>query len=155
MRLGVISDTHGRLPQRVFELFAGVQHILHAGDIGPLGLLADLEAIASVIAVWGNTDGFDIRQQLPEVAHVELGGRTVIVVHGHQVGSPSPAKLRTAHAAADLVVFGHSHRPVVERIDSCTFLNPGSAGAPRFGLQPSVAIVELLADEIRAEILPL
>ena len=67
MRLGIISDTHGLLRPEVFRIFSQVDHILHAGDIGPPELLDELEAIAPVLAVSGNTDGFAIRARVPEV----------------------------------------------------------------------------------------
>lgn len=140
MRIGVISDTHGRLRPEVFERFRGVDHILHAGDIGPAALLAELEAIAPVTAVWGNTDGFDVRAVVPETAELDLAGRRVIVLHGHQLGSPKPATLRAAHPDADVIVYGHTHRPLAVR-DGSLVVNPGSAGAARFGIPPSVGIL--------------
>ena len=73
MRLGVISDTHGLLRPEVFDAFAEVDHILHAGDIGSLELLAELEALATVTAVFGYTDGFDLRNRVPRVAVRLLG----------------------------------------------------------------------------------
>lgn len=138
MNIGVISDTHGRLRPEVFAHFEGVAHILHAGDIGPLALLAELEAIAPVTAVWGNTDGFDVRAVVPEVASVTLDGRNVVVVHGHQLGSPTPPGLLAAHPAADVIVFGHTHRPLDIEAGGRRVLNPGGAGAPRFGLEPTI-----------------
>jgi putative phosphoesterase len=146
VRIGLISDTHGRLRPEVFTHFAGVERILHAGDIGPLRLLADLEALAPVTAVSGNTDGGDLRACLPEVATLEIAALRVVVVHGHQLGSPTPAGLRIAHATADIVVFGHTHRPANERVAGALFVNPGSAGAPRFGLAPSIALLEIGED---------
>lgn len=143
VRVGVISDTHGKLRRELFDLFAGVDHILHAGDLGPLDLLAELEAIAPVTGVWGNTDAAEVRARLPATASVELAGLSVVVTHGHQLGSPTPKGLRDAFPEAGVVVFGHTHRATIERIDGAMFLNPGSAGAPRFGLSASVAIVTI------------
>ncbi|MDX1674480.1 MAG: metallophosphoesterase family protein [Longimicrobiales bacterium] len=143
MRLGLISDTHGRLRAEVFDAFEGVDRILHAGDIGPADLLVELEAIAPVTAVWGNTDGFDVRQRVEEVARLEAGGHYIAVIHGHQLGSPKPAGLRAALPDADIIVYGHTHRPLVEMTDGAAVINPGSAGAARFGLSPSVAILDL------------
>jgi putative phosphoesterase len=155
MHIGVISDTHGRLPREVFDHFKDVERILHAGDIGPLTLLADLEAIAPVTAVWGNTDGPELRARLGEIERVELEGRILIVVHGHQLGSPTPRGLRYAHPDADVVVFGHSHRPTLQHIEGHAFLNPGSAGAPRFGLPRSIALLDITAAAIEARIIML
>lgn len=142
MRIGLISDTHGRLRNEVFELFAGVEHILHAGDVGPADLLTELEALAPVTAVWGNTDGHDLRDTLPEVATLELDGWRVVLAHGHRLGSPTPAALRGAHGDADVIVYGHTHRPLIDEGHPLV-INPGSAGAPRFGLAPSVGILTL------------
>ena len=77
MRIGVISDTHGLLRPEVFDVFARVDHILHAGDVGPEGILDELEAIAPVTAVYGNTDGWALRSRLPQVATIELDGRVL------------------------------------------------------------------------------
>ncbi len=155
VRVGVISDTHGRLPRVVFDLFAGVSHILHAGDVGVPLILSDLAAIAPVTAVWGNTDGFDIRSITSEEARLEIAGTSILVVHGHQFGSPNPRALSARYPDGDVVVFGHSHRPLIERYEDRLFLNPGSAGAPRFGVGACVAMLELSAGAAHASLIPL
>lgn len=139
MKIGILSDTHGLLRPEVFEALGGVEHILHAGDVGPADLLVELEAIAPVTAVWGNTDGWEVRERVPEVARVELGGAAVVVVHGMQHGSPTPAVVAAAYPEADLVVFGHSHRPVIQRVGRTLAVNPGSAGPRRFRLPVCLA----------------
>lgn len=141
--IGLISDTHGRLRNDVFRRFKGVQRIIHAGDIGPAALLVELEAIAPVTAVFGNTDRFDVRERVEEIAELEFAGLHVAVMHGHQLGSPEPAGLRAALPDADIIVYGHTHRPLVKRERGTLVVNPGSAGAPRFGQKPSVAILTL------------
>lgn len=143
MRIGLISDTHGRLRSEVFDLFEGVERILHAGDIGPVDLLLELEAVAPVTAVYGNTDRFDIRERVPDVARIELAGRAVVVMHGDQLGSPTPAGLRVAQPGADIIVFGHTHKPLVDDSAGTLVVNPGSAGAARFGIPPSIALLTL------------
>jgi len=146
MRLGVISDTHGMLRPQVFEVFREVDHILHGGDIGAWELIVELQALAPVTAVYGNTDGFDIRSRVPQVAEIELDGFPIVVTHGDQFGTPNPAKLHDAFPQADIIIFGHSHRPLLELVDkTVTVMNPGGAGAPRFGIPPSVGILELEA----------
>jgi uncharacterized protein len=155
MRVGVISDTHNLLRPEVFDRFAGVEHIVHAGDIGEPDLLAELEAIAPVTAVWGNTDGWSLRHRVPEVAHVELAGARVTVIHGQQWGAPNPQKAAKAFPDRDLVVFGHSHQAVIERVGSVLALNPGSAGAARFGVAPTVAIAEISDGTVTAELIRL
>lgn len=144
MRLGVIADTHGLLRPEVFDLFGQVDHILHAGDVGPLELLVELEALAPVTAVYGNTDGFEVRTRLPQVARVELDGFRLVVTHGDQFGSPTPEKVQQAFPDAEILVFGHTHRPLLTLVDVVvTVMNPGGAGPRRFDLPPSVGILEL------------
>ena len=146
MRLGVISDTHGTLRPAVFDVFAEVDHILHAGDIGGLELLAELEALAPVTAVYGNTDGFPVRSRCPQVARIELEGSPIVVTHGDQFGSPTPDTLVVAFPEAEIIVFGHTHDAVLELRDyTVTVMNPGSAGPVAPGAKPSVGIVELEA----------
>jgi putative phosphoesterase len=144
MRLGVISDTHGLLRPEVFRAFEQVDHIVHAGDLGPIELLSELEAMAPVTAVYGNTDGPDVRQRLPQVAQVELEGFDVVVTHGDLLGSPTPEGLNAAFPDAQIIIYGHTHRPLLTIVDVVvTVMNPGGAGHRRFGLPPSVGILEL------------
>jgi putative phosphoesterase len=144
LRLGVISDTHGMLRPAVFDVFREVDHILHGGDIGTWELVIELQALAPVTAVYGNTDGLDIRAKLPQVAEIELDGFSVVVTHGDQFGSPTPAKLHEAFPRAEIIIYGHSHRPLLELVDkTVTVMNPGGAGALRFAIPPSVGILEL------------
>lgn len=153
----MISDTHGMLRPEVFEVFREVDHILHGGDLGSLDLLTELEALAPVTAVYGNSDGMDVRARLPQIAAVELEGFRVVVTHGDQLGSPTPAKLHDAFPDAEIIVYGHSHRPLLELVDkTVTVMNPGGAGAPRFGIPPSVGILEFEAGiPPRGRIVPL
>jgi uncharacterized protein len=144
MRLGVIADTHGLLRPEVFQAFAKVDHILHAGDVGPPDLLTELEALAPVTAVYGNTDGMELRSKLPQVAAMELDGFDIILTHGDQLGSPTPEKLNQAFPDAQIIIYGHTHKPVLTTVDVVvTVMNPGGAGHRRFGLPPSVGILEL------------
>ncbi len=146
MRLGIISDTHGLLRPEVFDIFAEVDHILHAGDVGPLDLLTELEALAPVSAVYGNTDEMDVRLRLPQVARVMLEGFEVIVTHGDQLGSPTPERLQQEFPESEIIIYGHTHKPLLTLVDLVvTVMNPGSAGPKRFDLQPSVGIMELEA----------
>jgi putative phosphoesterase len=146
MRLGIISDTHGLLRPEVFDVFREVDHILHGGDVGNGELLAELEAIAPVTAVYGNTDGWDLRDRLPRVARLRLDGFDIVVTHGDQLGSPTPEKLNEAFPDAEIIVYGHTHRPLLTTVDLVvTVMNPGGAGPRRFDLPPSVGIMELEA----------
>ena len=144
MRLGIISDTHGLLRPEVFDVFKEVDHIVHAGDVGLPDILTELEAIAPVTAVWGNTDGWAVRGRLPEVAKVRFDGFEFLVIHGHQFGSPTPEKILAAYPQAEVIIFGHTHQPLLKTIDMVvTAMNPGGAGQRRFDLLPSVGIMEL------------
>jgi putative phosphoesterase len=144
MRLGVIADTHGLLRPQVYDAFAQVDRILHAGDVGPPDLLTELEAIAPVTAVYGNTDGMELRHVLPRVAQLRLDGFDIVVTHGDQLGSPTPQALNTAFPDAQIIVYGHTHRPLLTVVDVVvTVMNPGGAGHRRFHLPPSVGILEL------------
>ena len=144
MRLGIISDTHGLLRPEVYEVFSGVDLILHAGDIGSAELLDELEAMAPVHAVWGNTDGFDIRRRVPELCQMRIEGFDFLVVHGHQLGSPTPEALHQRWPEAEIIIYGHTHRPLLATVDQVvTVMNPGGAGARRFDLPASVGIMEL------------
>ncbi len=134
------------LRPQVFEIFKEVDHILHGGDVGRSELLIELGALAPVTAVYGNADGLDLRAQLPQVAEIELDGFIIVVTHGDQFGSPNPVRLHEAFPRAEIIVFGHSHRPLLELVDkTVTVMNPGGAGSPRFGIPPSVGILELEA----------
>jgi putative phosphoesterase len=155
MRLGIISDTHGLLRGEVFERFAGVDHILHAGDVGPADILDELAALAPVTAVWGNTDGWDVRARVPEIADVTLGGVRVVVFHGMQVGSPNPRLVADAYPDADLVVYGHSHRAEIERVGRVLAVNPGSAGPIRFRASPTLALAEIEDGRVHATLVAL
>ena len=144
MRLGVISDTHGLLRPEVFDVFREVDHIFHAGDIGSLSLLTELEALAPVTAVYGNTDDGDVRARVPQVARVQLDGFEIVVTHGDQFGSPTPDALYAAFPDAEIILYGHTHKPLLTLVDLVvTVMNPGAAGRRRFDILPSVGILEL------------
>lgn len=136
--IGLISDTHGMVRQSVHTALAGVELILHAGDVGGDAILDELSLIAPVQAVYGNTDmpgDPRLRSHLEESA----GGLRIHVSHGHELGSPTPAKLLEAYPA-DVIVYGHTHKQLVTRAaDGRIVVNPGAAGARRFKLEPSVA----------------
>src|SRR5262245_41692228 len=147
MKIGVISDTHGYLDPKVLTIFKGVEHILHGGDIGPASLIHQLEEVAPVTAVLGNCDSGG---SFPEPAIVELAGRKFLVHHIVDPKLPAePIRARIAREQPDVVVFGHTHKPFCERLGATLYLNPGSAGKPRFNLPRTVAILECQDGEIR------
>ncbi len=147
MRVGVLSDTHGVLHKDVLAALAGVEQILHAGDVGG-GVLDRLQAIAPVVAVRGNTDyGSD----LPPERLVDIEERRLLVIHQRGDALALHQPLLEGLAA---VIYGHSHKPEIVWQDGVLYLNPGAAGPSRFGLPRSLAILEVGA-ELRPEIVPL
>jgi putative phosphoesterase len=150
MKIGVISDTHNFLDPLIPNLLAGVEHILHAGDIGLPRILLELEEIAPVTAVSGNTDdpGFGY----PETELIELADLRFLVHHivdPHQLSENLRSRLAREHP--DVVVFGHTHKPFGERLEGTLFFNPGYAGKSRFGMPRSLAILHCENAEIRSE----
>jgi hypothetical protein len=157
LRLGIIADTHGLLRPEVFEVFAEVDHILHAGDVGSLDLLTELEAIAPVTAVYGNCDDFAIRAKIPAIVRRRFEGLDFVLTHGDQLGSPTPELLLAAHPDAEVIIYGHTHRPLLTTLEmTVTVMNPGGAGRRRFNLPASVGIMELESGlPPRARLVPL
>ncbi|MEO5589302.1 MAG: metallophosphoesterase family protein [Gemmatimonadaceae bacterium] len=151
--IGLISDTHGLLRASVHDALRGVSLILHAGDVGGSEILHELRLIAPVQAVCGNTDEPGDPDLESEVI-VTVGGRKIHVSHGHELGSPTPAKLLAAYPQ-DILVYGHTHRQHVSRADDRLVINPGAAGHRRFDLEPSVAILRITGNNLEVEIVPL
>ncbi len=128
----------------MFEVFQDVDHILYGGDVGKPEILIELQAIAPVTAVYGNTDGSELRTLLPAVAKLRLEGLDIVVTHGDQLEAISPLTLHTQFPEADIIVYGRTHKPLLELVDrTVTVMNPGSAGPRRFDLPVSVGIMEL------------
>lgn len=150
--IGLISDTHGLVRPEVFDALAGVDLILHAGDVGG-GVLEELAAIAPVRAVYGNTD-VPGDPRLAAALHEVFDGVQVHVSHGHELGQPTPDALLAAYDA-DVIVYGHTHRPLLVRADGRWVVNPGAAGPRRFDIVPSVARMRLSGHDISIEHVPL
>jgi hypothetical protein len=151
--IGVISDTHGLVRADVHTALAGVELILHAGDVGGDEILMELALIAPVRAVYGNTDPPG-QPGLLAAIDVSIDGVSVHVSHGHEVGSPTPQKLLERYAA-DVVVYGHTHRPLISRASGRLVLNPGAAGPRRFDIVPSVAKLTIAEGKADAELIAL
>jgi len=152
--VGVISDTHNLLRPQVFDVFRGVDCIIHAGDIGSSDILVELEAIAPVHAVYGNTDRFPLIERLKDREELSLGQARVFVTH---IGG-KPKEMRRFYpevANANIVIFGHSHRPLHLVEDGVIFFNPGSAGPRRFSLPVTVGTIEINDGGIEARIVEL
>jgi putative phosphoesterase len=150
MVIGVLSDTHGVLRPEVLPALAGVEHILHAGDVGDPTILDRLQEVAPVTAIRGNVDVGGTCSLLPETEAVELGGCLVYMLH-----SLADLDLNPKAAEMGVVVFGHSHQPSVEWRDGVLYLNPGSAGPRRFKLPVTVALLRIEDGVAGAEIVPL
>lgn len=141
MRIGVISDTHGYLDPRLEQLFGGVEAIWHAGDVGRMGVLLELERIAPVTAVQGNND-WDLPLRETEV--VEVGGLRFLLRHIVDPVRPGEAVLGAIwRGEIQGVIFGHTHRPYGNRHHGVLFLNPGYAGRPKFHQPRTVALLHV------------
>jgi putative phosphoesterase len=138
MRIGLISDTHGLLRPEARQALAGVEHIIHAGDIGSALVLEQLAQIAPLTAIRGNNDTAAWAASIPETRTITLGGVRAYLLHDVKQLALDPA-------AADIqvVISGHSHRPSIDLRDGVLFVNPGSAGPRRFKLPVSVALLDI------------
>ncbi len=146
--VGVLSDTHGQLYPEVLRSLQGVDHIIHAGDVGSPQVLTSLRAVAPVTAVRGNCDLEAWAEALPQRAEVTLGGARILVAHlAQRLGRHTDTSGRL-QAGPDVlaVVFGHSHLASVEERDQVLYLNPGSAGPRRFGRPRTVARLEIFSE---------
>jgi putative phosphoesterase len=150
--IGVISDTHGLLRVEALAALRGVELILHAGDLGGESILRELRTLAPVYAVYGNVD--DPAMGLPASVDLVLDGVRLHLSHGHEFGSPTPARLVERYSA-DVIVFGHTHKPLIETRGATLILNPGAAGPRRFNLQPSIALLRIESGKPGAELVPL
>lgn len=146
--IGVISDTHGLLRPEAFEALRGVEHIIHAGDVGEPAILEKLKEIAPVTAVRGNIDKGVWADKLPETEVVELGGISIYVLHDLK-----QLDLKPEAAGFAAVVSGHSHVPNQETRNGVLFFNPGSAGPRRFKLPVSVGKLIVEGGKVRGEVI--
>lgn len=151
--VGLISDTHGLVRPDVHTALAGVELILHAGDVGGDDILDELQLIAPVHAVYGNTDAPG-QPRLIESIEVTIGDLRVHVSHGHELGSPTPLKL-LARYDADVIVYGHTHKQLLTNAEGRWVVNPGAAGPRRFDLMPSVARMTIRGRDVAIEIVSL
>ncbi len=150
MELGVISDTHGLVRPEVYPALEGVDLILHAGDIGGLDVILELEPLAPVRAVAGNNDP-DLLHKFAEETTFTLEGKSFRLLH---IFRDVPEE-EDAGAVRNIVVFGHSHKPVNRIANGTLYFNPGSAGPRRFNLPVTVGRITITADSVRGDILPL
>jgi putative phosphoesterase len=146
-RIGLISDTHGLVRAEALAALRGCELVLHAGDIGGPEVLDALRDLAPVIAVRGNTDRGEWARGIADTQEVQIGTTWVHLLHEIDRLAIEPAA-----AGFQVVVFGHSHRPTVERRNGVLFVNPGSAGPRRFSLPVSVARLEVHTAGVEAEV---
>jgi len=148
MKIGVISDTHSKMHSRVFDLFAGVDHILHAGDIGKPEIITELRSIAPVTAVYGNIDSFPLVSQFPERIVLTFEGCKILMTH--IVDDRTAQGIRrlihsTNEPEVSVIIYGHTHVARIEVVENVNVLlfNPGSAGPARWQTKPSVGLLTL------------
>ena len=157
MLVGVVSDTHGYLNPRVTELLQGVDHILHAGDIGDDEIIRELSLIAPISVVRGNNDREGPTSLYPLEVREALAGSKVLLTHEFKLPkrTDGPEMSRLSDVGVDIVVFGHSHIALQEQRDSILFFNPGAAGKRRFKVVPSIGFLTLEEGLIQGSIVPL
>ena len=149
-RIGIISDTHGRLPQSVSNIFKNTDLIIHAGDIGDPQIIDALEKNAPVRAVRGNMDMGDWARQLPRNKTIKVGRKQLYVIH-----DVYHLDINANATSYHVVIFGHTHQPQVEEQQGVLYVNPGSAVQPRYGYPPSVALLEINDDAVKARLIDL
>lgn len=145
-RIGIISDTHGLLRPEAERGLTGVDHIIHAGDIGRPEIVDALRRIAPVTAIRGNVDGGEWACDYPDTNRVRLAGKSIYVLHDLKTLKADRG------ASIDVIVSGHSHVPKIDTVGGALYLNPGSAGPRRFKLPITFATLELTPDGMRPEI---
>ena len=154
MKIGVISDTHNFSDPKIAHLFDGVEHILHAGDVGSQSIILQLEEIAPTTAVSGNTDDPGLNYRATE--EVFLADRKFLL---HHIVNPQALsedlQNRIARERPDVIVFGHTHQPFFASVEGTLYFNPGYAGKSRFGMERSVAILHCNEKGVRPEYLRL
>ncbi len=148
--VGVISDTHGLVRPEAVKALQGVSLIIHAGDVGTPEVLEQLRIVAPVVAVRGNTDQDYWARELPLTEVVEIGMVSLYVLHNIKELDLDPVV-----SGFNAVISGHSHQPLIDKRNGVLFLNPGSAGARRLKLHPSVAVLTVNENSINARIIGL
>jgi putative phosphoesterase len=148
--IGIISDTHGLVRPQAIDALRGVELILHAGDIGDATVLEALRDIAPVVAVRGNNDKGEWAENLPHWEVVEVGAVFVYMLH-----DLNEMDMRPTRTEFQVVISGHSHKPLIDERNGVLYVNPGSAGPRRFDLPVSIALVKVLGDSVNAQLVEL
>lgn len=150
MHIGVISDTHGLLRPEALTALTGVDHILHAGDVGNPAILDTLRRLAPLTAIRGNIDTNGLCAQLPAMEFLELGGQNIYMLH-----NLADLDLDPSTADVAIVISGHTHQPRMEHRKKVLYFNPGSAGPRRFSLPICLGLLEITPAVITPRIVPL
>ena len=145
-RIGIISDTHGLLRPEAERVLTGVDHIIHAGDIGRPEIVNALRRIAPVTAIRGNVDSGEWAREYPDTKLVHLAGKAIYVLHDLKTLQADPG------AGVDVIISGHSHEPKIDTVGGVLYLNPGSAGRRRFKLPITLATLEVMPEGMRPAI---
>jgi len=159
MKIGVIADTHisdsaQKLPRQVYDCFKDCDLIIHAGDAVEISVIQELGKLAETKAVWGNMDSLELKRCLPEKLVLNVGGKTIGVIHGEGPAFKVHDIVRAAFSAqVDIIIFGHSHVPFNEKKGRTLLFNPGSATDKVFSQYRSFGVIEIKGDEVRAEII--
>ena len=148
--IGIISDTHGKLPDSVSRIFKNADLIVHAGDVGDPDIIDALQKIAPTRSVRGNMDTGRWASRLPRNESINVGSKTLYVIH-----DVYNLDINTKAPGYDVVIFGHTHQPQVEKQRGVLYVNPGSAAHPRYGYPPSAAILEINGDTVTARLIKL
>ena len=148
--VGVISDTHGLLRPEAVKNLKGSDLIIHAGDIGSVEIISILSNIAQVIAIKGNVDKEIWTEKFPETQSFQIGNKKIFVIHNIK-----DMEYNNEEKKFDIIISGHSHKPLIKEENGVLFLNPGSAGKRRFNLPISVAKLKIRGEKISAEIIEL
>jgi uncharacterized protein len=150
MKIGIISDTHGMLRPAAIEALRGVEHILHAGDVGDPAILDELRKLAPVTAIGGNIDVGGACAHLPATEVITLDRHTFYMLHDRQALDLDPVA-----AGFSAVISGHSHKPLIEWRNGVLYMNPGSAGPRRFSLPISLGLLRIQGDLLQPELVTL
>lgn len=150
LRVGVVSDTHGLLRPEAMALLQGSNHIVHGGDICDQETLERLASIAPVTAVRGNNDRGSWAEKLAETEFIQVGEIFIYAIH-----DLAQLDIEPGAAGVQVVVSGHTHKPLIEERAGVLYVNPGSSGPRRFKLPISIAEIIIPGKSVSARIVEL
>ncbi len=150
MKIGIISDTHGKLHNKCKDIFCGVNAIFHAGDIGSISVINALKEIAPVYAVSGNMDFGEIAKMFPKTDLIEINNFYFFLMH-----EPFRLDIDPEAAGVNCIIYGHTHLPEIKKINGIFYVNPGSATFPKWGQKPTVALCDIQQEDMEINIIEL